>query len=79
MALDGIPQRDNRTYCPGTNGGAVMKRLLYGTIIPILLLLLATALSIAHIISNSVFLYIFMAAVVLSVFGQRMTRDAGPR
>jgi hypothetical protein len=56
-----------------------MKRLLYGTIIPILLLLLATALSIAHIISNSVFLYIFMAAVVLSVFGQRMTRDAGPR
>ena len=56
-----------------------MKRLLYGTIIPILLLLLATALSIAHIISNSVFLYIFMAAVVMSVFGQRMTRDAGRR
>ncbi len=62
----------------GANGGAVMRRLLYGKIIPVLLIALAVALSIARIISSSVFLYIIMAAVVLSIAGQRM-RDTGRR
>jgi hypothetical protein len=49
-----------------------MTRLLCERIIPVLLLLLAAALSITHIISDTLFMYIFMAAIALSVLGPRM-------
>jgi hypothetical protein len=49
-----------------------MTRLLCERIIPVLLLILAVALSITHIISDTLFMYFVMAAVVLSVVSPRM-------
>ncbi len=66
MTLDDILRTDDSTCCPGTNGGAAMKRLLGWVFL--LLLLFAVAMNMAHIGSSWLWTGVIVVAVAALIY-----------